>query len=198
MVETLKPPKRGFLRFFGCGEFIRDYLWGYGPHGSAMIDQQRGAPIEDIRFEYNDALLRAHVADMVAVAMGKGIDLSEEEAARRLPRCLSRVCSASFYRYFHNLKRLGWVEATGEEKRSSLGGLSGDSVEGTSQGTTVVEVPQSRCYYRITPKGIQASDADWRDPLQAFYHYPRQYRSGTKTNSLASPIKLPSKGNVKR
>ena len=44
MVELLKPARGGFLRPFGCGWFIREYLLGRGPGGSRVIEPERGAP----------------------------------------------------------------------------------------------------------------------------------------------------------
>ena len=38
MAESLRPVKGGFLRPFGCGWFIRQYLAGMGPEGSTKID----------------------------------------------------------------------------------------------------------------------------------------------------------------
>ncbi len=106
MRDPLRPPRGGFLRPFGCGQFIHAYLAGEGPSGSATIDPDRGAPIEDIRSAYKNALLRAHAEDMVAVALEKGIELSVEEVLRRVPYRLTKVRSHSFYRYFHLLKQL--------------------------------------------------------------------------------------------
>ncbi len=162
MALTLKPTKGGFLRPFGCGEFIRDYLMGGGPYGTAGIDPSRGAPTSDILSAYKSALLQAHAEDMVAISLEKGIDLSLEEALLRISHHLGRVHSPSFYRYFHLLKQLGWVEATGEEEGSLPGGMPGARVEATSSGTTLVEVPQPRRYYRLTAKGRAAPDAAWR------------------------------------
>ena len=180
MVLPLRPPRGGFLRPFGCGEFIRSFLLGEGPGESAMIDPEVGAPTEDIRSAYKSALLRAHAEDMVALAMERGIELSMEEALRRIPQRLSKVRSHSFYRYFHLLKQLGWVEATGQEEGSFMGGMPGARVERTAQGTTLVEVPQPRRFYRLTAQGKGASDAAWSDPLQAVYNYPRETRSQRK------------------
>lgn len=189
MAELLRPSRGGFLRPFGCGQFIRDYLDGKGPYGSAVIDPNRGAPIEDIRAAYKDALLRAHAEDMVALALEKGIVLSFEEALRRIPHRLTKFRSHSFYRYFHLLKQLEWVQASGEEEGSSMGGMPGARVERTPEGTTLVEVPQPRRFYRLTAKGKEASDTAWSDPLQAIYHYPREIRSQSK--SYPRPGSLP-------
>jgi hypothetical protein len=180
MVLPLRPRRGGFLRPFGCGQFIRSFLSGEGPEGSTKIDPEAGAPIEDIRSAYKNALLRSHAEDMVALALEKGIQLSVEEALRRIPQRLTKVRSHSFYRYFHLLKQLGWVEATGEEEGSFMGGMPGARVERTPKGTTMVEVPQPRRYYRLTARGKEAPDIAWSDPLQAIYAYPRETRSQTK------------------
>jgi len=197
VVEPLRPPRGGFLRPFGCGQFIHAYLAGEGPYGSKIIDPARGAPIEDIRSAYKNALLRAHAEDMVAMALEKGIELSLEEALRRIPHRLSKVRSHSFYRYFHHLKMLGRVEATGEEEGSLLGGMPGARVERTPQGTTLVEVPQPRRYYRLTARGREASAAAWSDPLQTVYDYTREFRSRRKAARLARPGSFPRKGKAK-
>jgi DNA-binding PadR family transcriptional regulator len=189
VVLPLRPPRGGFLRPFGCGEFIRAFLLGEGPEESPIIDPHVGAPIDDIRSAYKAALLRSHAEDMVALAMERGIELSTEEALRRIPQRLTKVRSHSFYRYFHLLKQLGWVEATGEEEGSFMGGMPGARVERTPEGTTLVEVPQPRRYYRLTARGIEAPDAAWSDPLQAIYAYPRETRSQTK--SYPRPGTLP-------
>jgi hypothetical protein len=163
VVLPLRPHRGGFLRPFGCGEFIRSFLSGEGPGGSAIISPDTGAPTEDIRSAYKTALLRAHAED------------------RRIPQRLSKMRSHSFYRYFHLLKQLGWVEATGEEEGSFMGGMPGARVERTPRGTTLVEVPQPRRYYRLTASGRGASDTDWSDPLQAIYGYSREMRSQSKS-----------------
>ena len=124
--------------------------------------------------------------------MEKGIELSLEEALRRIPHRLTKMRSHSFYRYFHHLKMLGWVEPTGEEEGSLFGGMAGAKVERTAEGTTLVEVPQPRRFYRLTVKGKEAPDVAWSDPLQAIYKYPREYRSRRKAERLYRPGSLPS------
>ena len=177
MLKALRPSRGGFLRPFGCGEFIRGYLMGKGAYGSSGLDPKRGAPIVDILAAYRSALLRAHAEDMAARALEKGIELSVEEASRRVSGRFTKVRSHSFYRYFHLLKQLEWVEVTGEEEDSLPGGVSGAAVELTHRGTTLVEVPQPRRFYRINDKGREASRAAWSDPLMALYAYPRELRS---------------------
>ena len=59
MVIEIRPNRGGFLRPFGCGWFIREFLLGKGPEGSRVVDPQQGAPQADINFEYKEALARA-------------------------------------------------------------------------------------------------------------------------------------------
>ena len=99
------------------------------------IDPDRGAATDDIRYAYKSALLRAYGGDMVA--MEKGIELSVEEALERIPHRLTKMRSHSFYRYFHHLKMLGWVEATGEEEESGMGGTPGALIQRSDKGTLV-------------------------------------------------------------
>jgi len=176
VTELLRPNRGGFLRPFGCGWFIREFLLGHGPNGSPRIAPDRGAAIEDMRYAYKNALLRAYAEEMVAMAMEKGIELSVEEALQRIPHRLTKVRSHSFYRYFHHLKMLGWVEATGEEEKSGMGGTPGALIQKTDKGT-LVEVPQPRRFYRLTDKGKTASSMEWQDPLKALYGYPTEIRS---------------------
>ena len=63
MVNLLKPKRGGFLRPFGCGWFIREYLIGHGPYGSSVIDPDAGAPQADIFYHYKVALQRATAMD---------------------------------------------------------------------------------------------------------------------------------------
>ncbi len=77
-----------------------------------------------------------------------------------------------------------------------MGGMPGARVEHTIQGTTLVEVPQPRRYYRLTAKGRGAPDAAWSDPLETLYAYPREFRS-RKAAMLARPGSLPRKGKTK-
>ena len=187
----LQPERGRFLRPFHTGIFIRDYLLGKGPFGSPVIVPERGAAIEDIRYAYKNALFREYAEDMVAMAMEKGIELSVEEALERIPKRLTKMRSHSFYRYFHHLKMLGWVEFTGEEQKSGMGGIPGARIEKSDKGT-LVEVPQPRRFYRLTDKGKAASDIAWQDPLQALYNYPPEVRS-PKPLRYRRPGSLPRK-----
>ena len=63
MTLLLKPKRGGFLRPFGCGLFIRDFLLGKGPYGSPKIDPDIGAPQADIFRHYKLALMKATAED---------------------------------------------------------------------------------------------------------------------------------------
>ena len=43
MTLPTRPNRGGFLRPFGCGWFIREFLMGRAPQGSPTIDQEIGA-----------------------------------------------------------------------------------------------------------------------------------------------------------
>ena len=128
MVTVIRPSRGGFLRPFGCGIFIRDFLLGRAPFGSPAIDPDRGACQEDIFYHYKGALLRAYAEDAVAyenderVRRGLAIYTPEEYEERvayhlkYIPYKLTAARYHSFRRYFHWLKQLEWVEFTGEEE----------------------------------------------------------------------------------
>jgi hypothetical protein len=56
MILSLRPRRGGFLRSFGCGWFIREFLAGNGPYVSPAIDPKRGAPQSDMFYYYKQAL----------------------------------------------------------------------------------------------------------------------------------------------
>jgi len=167
MAETLRPSKGGFLRPFGCGWFIREFLFGHGPEDSPKIDPKIGACQEDIFFHYKRALHKASAEDVIAwenegrIKQGKPL-YSEQEHTERLEYYMSRIpyklvkCRYhSFQRYFHWLKQLGWVEFTGREEAASIQEYYPDA--------------PSRRYYRLTPKGIEAPDQQWSNPQLTLY-----------------------------
>jgi len=122
VVELLKPARGGFLRPFGCGWFIREFLSGHAPEGSIAIDPEVGACQEDIFYHYKLALHRAYAEDAVAWENDERVrtdkePYTEQEYAervdwhlRRIPYKLVKARYHSFQRYFHWLKQLGWVE----------------------------------------------------------------------------------------
>lgn len=175
MVEILRPARGGFLRPFGCGWFVREFLLGNAPMGSPMIDPDVGASQTDIHRYYKEALHRAWAEDMVAVEEGERIrrglpPLTIEEAGERvgyylehIPYKLTGMRYASFTLYFSHLKRLGYVEESGREEPSLV-------------QRSYPPAPPRR-YYRVTDAGNKATMADLSDPVMTLYHYPRAKRS---------------------
>ena len=167
MVELLKPARGGFLKPFGCGWFIREFLSGNGPEGSPGIDPNVGAPQADIFYHYKMAIREATALDRATIAEEKKAkkerrpispDKIENLAQRylaRMPYKASGCRYHSFVVYFSNLQRLGWVEFTGREEPSVL-------QDHYSKG-------QPRKYFRLTAAGRAASDAAWANPQFALY-----------------------------
>jgi len=167
VAELLRPTRGGFLRPFGCGWFIREFLLGRGPNGSPAIDPAVGAPQADIFFHYKNSLMRATAVDQAT--------RTEEKRARREQRSIeptnveklagkylarmpykSRGCRFhSFVVYFSNLQRLGWVEPTGREEPSSF------------QDHHPPGPP--RRYVRLTEAGKTAPETTWANPYRALY-----------------------------
>ena len=164
MVTAIRPTRGGFLRPFGCGWFIREFLLGHGPEGAPVIDPNRGAPQADINYEYKSALIRAFARDAAERRIEEiGVPLVSPERAeeiyqeelKKIPHKYTRMRYHSFLAYFGRLKRLGWVEETGEVESSSL-------QENYPPGP-------ARRYYRLTKKGREASLVEWSNPLFTLY-----------------------------
>ena len=163
----LRPNRGGFLRPFGCGWFIREFLLGRGPNGAPSIDPEVGAPQADVFYFYKRALMRATAVDQAT--------REEEKRARREKRSIdptnieklakqylsrmpykSRGCRFhSFVVYFSNLQRLNWVESSGREEPSSF------------QDHYPPGPP--RRYFRLTDAGRTASETAWANPYRALY-----------------------------
>ena len=166
-VERLRPVRGGFLRPFGCGWFIREFLLGHGPNGSPKIDPDIGAPQADIFYHYKVTLMKATALDRATGVEEKRARrekraIDPEKIERLTQRYLTRLpykttsCRYhSFVVYFSNLQRLGWVEPTGKEELSSF-------QDHYPSG-------QPRKYFRLTKAGREASDAAWSNPLLALY-----------------------------
>ena len=158
MLELLRPKRGGFLRPFGCGWFIREFLSGNGPIGSPSIDPGQGAPQAEIFYHYKTSLLGAIALDRATrqeerVAKREKRRISPENIERLTERHLAQIpykstsCRYhSFVVYFSNLQRLGWVEFTGKEEPSAF------------QDNYPAGYP--RKYFRLTAAGSAASDAD--------------------------------------
>ena len=131
MTLDIRPTRGGFLRPFGCGWFIREFLLGNGPEGSHVIDPKQGAAQADINFEYKEALARAtareHAERIISRMVVGGKDVTEEQAEiiyerelKRGSRKFTHMRYHSFLMYFGVLKRLGWVEEAGRTEPSSI------------------------------------------------------------------------------
>jgi len=167
VVELLRPERGGFLRPFGCGWFIREFLLGNAPNGSPRIDPDVGAPQADIFLHYKLALMRATALDRAV--------RTEEKRARRekrptspdnIDRLVERYFSRmrykaqgcryhSFVTYFSTLRRLRWVEFSGVEEPSAF-------QENYPSGPP-------RKYYRLTAAGRATNDAAWSNPQLTLY-----------------------------
>jgi hypothetical protein len=167
MILALKPSRGGFLRPFGCGWFIREFLLGKGPYGSPMIDPEIGAPQAVIFHDYKLALMRATAFDRATRAEEKkakreqrrvnpdNIENLAQRLLARMPYKAQGCRFHSFIVYFSNIQRLGWVEATGQEEFSEF------------QDHYPPGPP--RRYFRLTKVGKEASDDAWANPLRALY-----------------------------
>jgi len=167
VVELLRPSRGGFLRLFGCGEFILQFLLGIGPYGSPRTDPEVGSCQADIFYHYKMALMRAMALDRATKVEEKrakrekrlispdNIDRLTERYLARMPYKAQGCRFHSFVVYFSTLQRLGWVEATGQEEPSEF------------QGHYPPGPP--RRYFRLTQKGKEASDDEWSNPLRALY-----------------------------
>ena len=179
----------GFQRPIGLGEFVRRFMSGQieapvlDPDTRAIVDSvridpSRGAPPQDIWARYKDFLFTAWGQELMERwrREGRVIPVSEDEqealqriARGRIPQRRTSMRLASFYRYFGMLRSLGWVEATGEEEGSLIGGVPGAEVT-KQDGTALVRVPQPRRYYRLTRFGLaEPPEGAWRNPLLVLY-----------------------------
>jgi len=167
LAEPLRPARGGFLRPFGCGWFIREFLLGYGPNGSPSIDSEVGAPQADVFYFYKRALMQATAVDQATRMEEKrarrekrsiepaNIERLAEQYLSRMPY-KSRGCRFhSFVVYFSNLQRLHWVEPTGREEPSSF------------QDHYPPGPP--RRYFRLTDAGRTAPESAWDNPYRALY-----------------------------
>lgn len=167
MVELLRPKRGGFMRPFGCGGFIREYLMGRGPEGSPHIDPEVGAPQADIFRHYKEALMRATALNDATreeerrakrekrPISPEAIERIAEHYLKRLPYKTIACRYHSFVVYFSNLQRLGWVAETGKEERSAF--------------QDNYPLGPSKKYFRLTKAGRAASDTAWSNPQLALY-----------------------------
>ena len=167
MADLLKPVRGGFLRPFGCGWFIREFLLGHGPYGSQKINLEIGAPQADIFFHYKNSLRRATALDKASRLEEKrarferrsinpeNIENLTERYLARMPYKAQGCRYHSFVTYFSDIQRLHWVEPTGREMPSSF------------QDHYLLGQP--RKYFRLTSAGKEASESAWANPHRALY-----------------------------
>ncbi len=163
----LKPSRGGFLRPFGCGWFVKEFLLGNAPHNSPVIESEVGAPQADIFYQYKQALRQVTAGDRAVRQEEKNAkktrrpinpDNIEKLTKRYLERLpyKSRGCRYhSFVTYFSTLQKLGWVEPSGVVEASAF----------------QANYPQGkpRIYFRLTQKGKSAPDYLWADPIKTLY-----------------------------
>ena len=167
MAELLRPARGGFLRPFGCGWFIKEFLSGNAPYGSPKIDPGTGAPQAYIFYCYKHALIRE-------TAMDRAVKVEERKAKKekrpinpdkidelfqkylaRLPYKAQGSRYHSFVTYFSTIQRLNWVEPSGIREASAF-------QDNYPKGNP-------RIYYRLTNTGRQAPEQAWADPHKALY-----------------------------
>jgi len=167
MVLQLKPRRGGFLRLFGLGWFIKEFLSGRAPYGSTVINPEVGAPQADIFSQYKQVLIRETAMDRATKTEGKRakrdkrsidpvrIERLAEKYVARMPYKANGCRYHSFVTYFSTIQKLKWVEPTGMEEASSF---QDNYPEG-----------QPRKYFRLTAAGLAAPESAWTNPHKALY-----------------------------
>ena len=167
MVLQLKPKRGGFLRPFGLGWFIKEFLSGSAPYGSLAINPSTGAPQADIFYYYKKALIRETAMDRAVRAEERKakkekrpidpdrIDELFQRHLARLPYKAQGCRYHSFVVYFSMLQKLGWVEPTGMEEPSEF--------------QDNYPAGQPRKYFRLTAAGMAAPESAWANPHKALY-----------------------------
>jgi hypothetical protein len=163
----IRPRRGGFLRPFGCGWFIREFLLGHGSSESPAVDPNVGAPQADVFYYYKRSLIKAialYRATRQEERQGRcenrpidpgRIGTLSEKHLLRVPYKSTGARFHSFIVYVSNLQRLGWIEFTGREEPSAF------------QDHHPPGPP--RRYFRLTRAGRTASEAAWRNPKRALY-----------------------------
>ena len=192
MFEPLKPCAGGFMRAFGAGVFIRDYLAGKGDkYGAPIIDPDVGATQQDIHRAYKEALHLAFAEDAAsldreaAIRRGKPMTQAQAEERKeyylaRIPYRLTSMRYHSFLVYFGMFKRLLWVEPTGRVEVSVV-----QETMALKPDEEPRAAGQPRIYYRLTDKGRKAPLAQVSNPLRVLYpeftsEYFRKQRKAKK------------------
>ena len=158
---------------FGTGLFIRDYLAGFGPNETDVIDPAIGAPQSVIHGAFKDAVQQVIAEDVVAqvntqrIRQGlAALAVVDEQtllvrAKALVPQKVTAARYHSFVTYFNMLKRLGWVEPTPDPDD-----LSQVLEEPSAMQDIYVGAPPRR-FYRLTDRGNGASNDAWSNPQRA-------------------------------
>lgn len=166
MVLPLLPRHGGFLRPFGCGEFIYQYLLGRAPRGAPAIIPSVGAPQSDIFHYYKLALMNATAVNRATAAeersarlQGRRIDPTNIDSLtkkylERMPYRSIGCRYHSFVVYFSTLRRLGWVEHSGHEESS-------DFQQNYPDG-------RPRIFYRLSSAGTAVPESYWHNPYAIY------------------------------
>ncbi len=167
MTLPVRPKRGGFLRPFGCGWFIREFLSGNAPYGSSAINPLVGAPQADIFYYYKEALRQVSAMDKAtraetkqAIKEKRCIDPNKinnlyQRYLARIPYKANGCRYHSFVTYFSNLQRLNWVEPSGKVEPSAF--------------QSNYPPGQPRKYFRLSVAGVAAPDSAWANPLSALY-----------------------------
>lgn len=180
-MTSLVRPSRGGFSGIACAVFIRDFLAGKGPHGSPVMDPEKGSTQADIKSAYRDAVMRVMARDNAEREISKrtlaGETIPSEQAAEieqyylsLIPSKLTSARYHSFLSYFGLMKRLGWVKEVSQER---------------SGPQDYHDNFQPRRYYRLTAKCRAATVVELSDPIMTLYKYPREIRSAKRRKYYA-------------
>ncbi len=167
MTLPLKPKRGGFLRPFGCGWYIREFLAGNLPYGAPPVNPIIGAPQSDTFHYYKEALRQITAMDRATITETRrakrekrliepnNINNLYQRYLARMPYKANGCRYHSFVVYFSNLQRLGWVEPSGKVEPSAF--------------QSNYPSGQPRKYFRLTATGLTAPDSAWANPYAALY-----------------------------
>ena len=165
--ELIKPIRGGFLRPFGCGWFIKEFLLGHAPYNSPTINPEEGSPQAEIFFHYKHALMRETAMDRAVrfeeekakkenrAIVPENIEELTKEFLEKIPYKSKGCRYHSFVTYFSVLQKLNWVEPSEKIEKSAF-------QDNYPQG-------KPRIYYRLTDTGIKVSELSWANPHKTLY-----------------------------
>jgi len=167
LAEPLRPARGGFLRPFGCGLFIKEFLLGYGPNGSPSINPRLGACQSDIFYHYKTALMRATAVDQATRIEEKrarrekrsiepaNIERLAEQYLSRMPyksRGCDSIVLSCIFPTFNDC--IGW-NLPGEKSRQVF--------------RIIIHPARHADIFRLTDAGRTAPESAWDNPYRALY-----------------------------